>query len=729
VGWPEFLGSLSDSKKRDKPYILLVDDDTQVLESIGDFLENRGFQVFKALDGTTGLQSYYSNNPDLVITDLKMPGISGLELLEKIREHHFETEIIILTGHGDLNAAVQALRFHAFDFLLKPIDFKLLDFTIMNALRRTNEKKDAKQKMDELLNDFSELKLSQNELSRISGNSPHAMIAYNKNGTINFWNDKAVEISGYSSSEAIGQTVKKLLIVTENLINPLYEPTASKYENVVSQIMTKAQELRYISRHAKEIVDEDGKVLGGVESFIDITDNLENDRLQNKHLLQVKTINEIGKRITSTISLEELTQYICLHLYRTFFESSQISVALYNKKTDQLLLKATAGNYTDVVNESMGPKKSLNNPDSVVNQAFLKGKTQRIHIGIDSKIEIGSVFKDAQSAYAFPIGAKDDIFGVLSIENVERIDLDMSDISMLETLAEYMGISMERIGLLGKITKQNTVLSRQASDLKVAMIEQEKQKSIIEEQNQQFLEELSKAGEFQKSLLPESFPKIPQLTFSASYIPSNQLGGDFFDVFKIGKNKVGFVIADASGHGVTAAMLSAMFKMTFHKHVSSSLTPSEVMTNLNLDFCRVLHMGEFFTAFYGIYNYSTGLLTYCNAAHPYPLLISHADLKIKELDTEGFLLGVMEEGIGYGTGQITIEDLSRMVIFTDGLTDIENPSGKLYSDLRMKNDLKNMRNIPAKDFLKSIERDLSNFTETEIIDDDITILVIDFKRE
>jgi len=519
------------------------------------------------------------------------------------------------------------------------------------------------------------------------------------------------------------------LIVTENLINPLAEPTANKYENVVSQIMTKAQELRYISRHANELLDENGNVVGGVESFIDITDNLESDRLQNKHLLQVKTINEIGKKIASSISLEELTQYICLHLYRTFFESSQISVALYDKKTEQLLLRSTAGNYTDIVHESTGIGEPLNNPNSVVNQALLNGETHSMYQENETNIDIGFIFKAAQSAYTFPIGSKDDIFGILIIENMERIDLDISDISMLETLAEYIGISTERIGLLGKITNQNTVLIRQASDLKVAMIEQEKQKNIIEEQNQQFLEELSKAGEFQKSLLPENFPEIPQVTFSASYIPSNQLGGDFFDVFKIGKNKVGFVIADASGHGVTAAMLSAMFKMTLHKYVSGSMSPSEVMTNLNTDFCRVLQMGEFFTAFYGIYNYSTGLLTYCNAAHPYPLLIKHSDLEIKELNTDGFLLGVMEEGIGYGTCQMTIDDLSRVVIFTDGLTDSENPSGKLYGDVRIKNDLKNLRNIPAEDFLKMIEKDLSDYTETDVFDDDITIIVIDFKRE
>jgi PAS domain S-box-containing protein len=729
VGWPEFLGNLSYTKKREMPYVLIIDDDVQLLESIGDFLEDKGFRVFKASDGTTGLQSYYTNNPDLVITDLKMPGMSGLELMQKIRAHQLDTEIIVLTGHGELNNAVQALRYHAFDFLLKPVDLTLLGLSVMNALRHTNEKKDAKQEKDDLLDNFSELKVSQNKLSRISSNSPHALIAYDKTGAINFWNDMAGEITGYTSDEAMGKTVKTLLIVTENLINPLYEPTARRYENVISQIMTKAQELRYISRHANELVDEEGKVIGGVESFIDITDNLENERLQNKHLLQVKTINEIGKKIASTISLEEVTQYICLHLYRTFFESSQISVVLFDSNSEQFIFQATAGNYTDLIIKSIHLGKPLNDTQSVVNEVFLKGKPQSVHQAMDSKTTVGSIFKDAKSIHAFPIRSKDNMFGVFIIENMERLDLDLSDVSMIETLTEYIGISNERTRLLSKITNQNKILTRQASDLMTAMNEQEKQKNIIEEQNQQFLDELSKAGEFQKSLLPESFPEIPSVKFSSTYIPSNQLGGDFFDVFKIGKNKIGFVIADAAGHGVTAAMLSAMFKMTFHKHVSSSLTPSEVMTNLNLDFSRVLQMGEFFTAFYGVYNYSTGVLSFCNAGHPYPLLLRYSDLELKELDTEGFILGVMNEGIGYSTGQVKIDETSRLVIFTDGLTDSENTSGKLYGDERIKNDLKNMRSAAAEKFLKTIEKDLANFTETNVFDDDITILVIDFLRE
>ena len=97
------------------------------------------------------------------------------------------------------------------------------------------------------------------------------------------------------------------------------------------------------------------------------------------------------------------------------------------------------------------------------------------------------------------------IYGILDIENAEPITLDESDIYMLEAIAEYIGVSIERIELLEKITKKNRLLARQATELQQALQAVESQKEIIEKQNEQFLEELSKAGEFQKSLLPESF--------------------------------------------------------------------------------------------------------------------------------------------------------------------------------------------------------------------------------
>jgi sigma-B regulation protein RsbU (phosphoserine phosphatase) len=89
----------------------------------------------------------------------------------------------------------------------------------------------------------------------------------------------------------------------------------------------------------------------------------------------------------------------------------------------------------------------------------------------------------------------------------------------------------------------------------------------------------------------------------------------------------------------------------------------------------------------------------------------------------------MEEGIQYESRQIEIKKKSRLVIYTDGLTEADNPSGTLYGDLRLKNDLKNYKDRSAKDFFDAILKDLSGFTAKDTFEDDVTVLIIDFQGD
>ena len=100
--------------------------------------------------------------------------------------------------------------------------------------------------------------------------------------------------------------------------------------------------------------------------------------------------------------------------------------------------------------------------------------------------------------------------------------------------------------MLEKITKQNVLLERQADDLKSALTKVESQKEIIEQQNNTLLQDLKKASDFQISLLPDHLPELENYTFSVSFNPSNQLGGDYYDLFMINERYVGILVADAS---------------------------------------------------------------------------------------------------------------------------------------------------------------------------------------
>lgn len=100
--------------------LLIIDDDEVVRESLAAYLEDSNFKVLQALNGLQGLQIFESEQPDLVICDLRMPQIDGLELIRRIRQTASETPIIVLSGAGVMSDAVEALRLGAADYLIKP---------------------------------------------------------------------------------------------------------------------------------------------------------------------------------------------------------------------------------------------------------------------------------------------------------------------------------------------------------------------------------------------------------------------------------------------------------------------------------------------------------------------------------------------------------------------------------------------------------------------------------
>lgn len=117
--------------------LLIIDDDEVVRESLAAYLEDSSFKVLQALNGLQGLQIFESEQPDLVICDLRMPQIDGLELIRRIRQTASETPIIVLSGAGVMSDAVEALRLGAADYLIKPLeDLAVLEHSVRRALDR-----------------------------------------------------------------------------------------------------------------------------------------------------------------------------------------------------------------------------------------------------------------------------------------------------------------------------------------------------------------------------------------------------------------------------------------------------------------------------------------------------------------------------------------------------------------------------------------------------------------
>lgn len=118
------------------PSILIIDDEKAIRKTLSEILSFEGYQIDEAADGEEGLKKFSEKNYDLVLCDIKMPKLDGIEFLEKARQHNPDVPVIIISGHGNIETAVEAVKRGAFDYISKPPDLNRLLITLKNATEK-----------------------------------------------------------------------------------------------------------------------------------------------------------------------------------------------------------------------------------------------------------------------------------------------------------------------------------------------------------------------------------------------------------------------------------------------------------------------------------------------------------------------------------------------------------------------------------------------------------------
>ena len=167
--------------------ILIVDDEKSVRETLREMLEYENYEVIDAENATKALDLLSSQSFDVILCDIKMPGMDGMELLEKILEN-YDIPVIMISGHGTIETAVDAIKKGAFDFIIKPFDLNRLLISIRNALDRSNlmeETKRLKNKLSKkyaLIGDSPAMKKLKENIERIAPTDARVLIM-GENGT------------------------------------------------------------------------------------------------------------------------------------------------------------------------------------------------------------------------------------------------------------------------------------------------------------------------------------------------------------------------------------------------------------------------------------------------------------------------------------------------------------------------------------------------------------------
>jgi serine phosphatase RsbU (regulator of sigma subunit) len=235
--------------------------------------------------------------------------------------------------------------------------------------------------------------------------------------------------------------------------------------------------------------------------------------------------------------------------------------------------------------------------------------------------------------------------------------------------------------------------------------------------------ELGIARDIQQALLPRGFRNFPHLDISAMNKPCLEVGGDYFDVFPIDEQRTAFLIADVSGKGLGAALLTTMLQGAL-SGMTIGADPERVFQHINQFLCEHSEVGRYATLFFGILD-REGHLEYLNAGHPSPFLVRSSG--VTELFTEGsFPVGLIPEAT-HTSAKVTLEPGDTLVLFSDGVTEAADLDEELFGESRLQDILGGQHDAPLDELRQTIVESVERFSGAASQADDITLLLVRYR--
>lgn len=244
--------------------------------------------------------------------------------------------------------------------------------------------------------------------------------------------------------------------------------------------------------------------------------------------------------------------------------------------------------------------------------------------------------------------------------------------------------------------------------------------------------ELETARKIQKRLLPHEIPIFPGFEIAGTSLPSQQVGGDYFDFLDMGTGQMGIAIADVSGKGIPAALLMANLQASLHAQAVKPGKVAEVAFRMNNMLVRSTDSHMFATFFYGILDRNKSIFTSTNAGHNPPILF-RTNGKIERLEAGGLLLGFLPDQ-QYMQQSVTLEPGDVVVLYTDGVTEAVCPSFEmsadgLFGEKRLIEIVRNSTAMSAREIQSAILKAISSHTANAPQYDDITLVIIKRKEQ
>lgn len=392
-------------------------------------------------------------------------------------------------------------------------------------------------------------------------------------------------------------------------------------------------------------------------------------------------LQKATQRIGSVLDLDELIDRVA-HEVTDSLGCVETTIYLHDEENAELVLAGVRG----CTLHDKGHRLKLGT-EGLVGHV---GATRQSRYAPDVRLDpyYISCEPDTKSEAAFPLMVEQRLVGVLAASHKEFNAFSPEQLQLLQAMCGHIAGAVHNAKRFQCERQQREFLDREAAE----------------------------ARHIQQALLPKLSPYIPGFTVTGCSIPAGAVGGDWFDFIPLEDGRWGIVLADVSGKGMAAALLMSATRGMLRSLAEACCTPSEVMSKLNRLLVNDLPSGKFVTLIYGIFDPQAARLTFANAGHLPPLLLSDAGAMFVETQ-DGLPLGL---GCGsFSETTIQLTPGARVVFYSDGITEATSPAGEEYGNDALQRHLHQEHGS-----LESLLESVRKFANGRGLNDDATVVMI-----
>jgi serine phosphatase RsbU (regulator of sigma subunit) len=403
---------------------------------------------------------------------------------------------------------------------------------------------------------------------------------------------------------------------------------------------------------------------------------------------EVTSLQYFSKLITEVLDFNELTETV-----------TDITMKLSNSNAAWIIWKENNKLIT-LATKNIGFVESDKLTKLIAERIDFKNLNSTRTINLKEKVIEGDLERRFSIVSVSPIRTRGEVQGILVAAKGAGQIFTTDDLSAIETFSDYASVAIENSRLL--------------------------EESIEKERLEK---ELDVAREIQRKILPSKIPDYPCLQIASVFIPAFEVGGDYYDFFEISENKLGFVIADVSGKGISAAFIMAEVKGIFESLSKIIERPKEILIQANDILRHTLDSKSFVSAAYGYIDMLEGKLFFARAGHCPMFLLR--DKESKQIKPSGLGLGLSDKDYFDQTLEefsIDLKENDTIVLYTDGVTEAKNDLLEDFGDKHFLEILHSNNDLSAEELSKKIIKEVTVFSSSHSQYDDITLVIFKWQH-